>query len=330
MKKEVLVILVACFSASAFLGAKPSALRAEDVFITIGGGDLSGVYFPAGLAMAKIINSRRYDHGVRATVEATPASVFNLNAIAAGYLEFGLAQADKQYQAVSGLAEWAKKGPQEELRAVFSIHNESVTLVAAADAGIDTIMDLKGKRVNLGNPGSGQHRNAIDALEAVGIDPKRDILPQQVNAAEAPTLLEDNLIDAFFFTAGHPSRTMQEAISGRRKVKIIPIPGPAVDKLIADNKYYSKSAIPVKRLYPELGGPKEVATFGVLATLCTSSRVPAEVVYILTREVFENLDEFRRQHPAFADLTREGMLQGLSAPIHPGAVKYYKEVGLMR
>jgi len=330
MKRKIIVFFIACFAASMVFNAGSPELRAEDIFITIGSGDFSGVYFPVGLAMAKIINQKRDEYGIRATVESTPASVFNLNAIAAGYLEFGLAQADKQYQAVNGLAEWAKVGPQKELRAAFSLYNEAVTLVVAADAGIDTILDLKGKRVNLGNPGSGQHQNAIEALEAVGLDPKRDIFPQQVNASEAPVLLEDNRIDAFFCTVGHPSGTVQAAIYGRRKARIIPIAGPAVDKLIVAKKYYNKTAIPVGRIYPDLEGPVEVNTFGVLATLCTSSRVPEDVVYAVTKEVFENLEEFRRQHPALADLTREGMLKGLSAPIHPGALKYFKEVGLLK
>jgi TRAP transporter TAXI family solute receptor len=277
-----------------------------------------------------MINKKRGQYGIRATVEATPGSVFNLNAIMAGYMEFGLAQADKQYQAVNGLAEWTKRGPQRELRAVFSLHHESVVLVAAVDAGINTVADLKGKRVNLGNPGSGQHRNAIDALEALGLDPERDILPEKVKATEAPVLLQDNRIDAFFCTVGHPSETIQMALSGQRKIRIIPISGLGIDKLISDNKFYIKTTIPVQKLYPNLEDSMDVITFDVIATLCTSSRLPADLVYTVTKEIFENIDEFRRQHPALVDLTKEGMLEGLSAPLHPGALKYYKEAGLMK
>ena len=328
MKRKMKVIFVACFIASLLFNVGPSELQAEDVFITIGGGDFAGVYYPTGLAIASMINNKRHDYGIRATVEATPGSVFNLNAIMAGYLEFGLAQADKQYQAVNGLAEWAKKGSQKELRAVFSLHHESLTLVAAVDAGINTIADLKGKRVNLGNPGSGQHRNAIDAMEAEGLDPKRDILPQKVKASEAPALIQDNRIDAFFCTVGHPSETIQTALSGLRKVRIVPISGPGIDKLIADNKFYAKTKIPVQRLYPNLVDTMDVITLGVIATLCTSSRLPVDLVYTVTKEVLENLDGFRRRHPALVDLTKEGMLEGLSAPLHPGALKYYKKAGL--
>ena len=330
MKKKIIITVIACFVAGLIFHAGPAELQAETIFVTIGSGDFTGVYFPAGLTIAKMINQKHDQYGIRATVESTPGSVFNLNAIMAGYLEFGLAQADKQYQAVNGLAEWAKNGPQKELRAVFSIHHESVTLVASVDAGISTIADLRGKRVNLGNPASGQHRNAIDALKAVGLDPQRDIFPQEVKASEAPTLLIDNRIDAFFCTVGHPSETIQLASSGQRKVRIIPISGPGIDKLVADNQFYIKTTLPVQRLYPNLEDSIDVSTFGVIATLCTASRLPADLVYTVTKEVFENLDGFRRQHPALVDLTKQGMLEGLSAPLHPGALKYYKEAGLMK
>jgi len=328
MKIKMIITVIACFVAGLFSHTGAAELQTEPVFVTIGSGDFTGVYFPAGLTIAKMINQKRDQYGIRTTVEATPGSVFNLNAIMAGNIDFGLAQADKQYYAVNGLDEWVNKGPQKELRAVFSLHHESVTLVAAVDAGINSIDDLRGKRVNLGNPGSGQHRNAIDALEAVGLDPERDILPEKVKATEAPVLLIDNRIDAFFCTVGHPSETIQMALSGQRKVRIIPISGPAIDKLIADNKFYSKTTIPVQRLYPGLEDPMDVITFGVIATLCAASRLPADLVYTVTKEVFENLDHFRRQHPALADLTKEGMLEGLSAPLHPGALKYYKKAGL--
>ena len=326
----MIITVIACFVAGLILPAGSAELQAETTFVTNGSGDFTGVYFPPGLAIAKMINKKRGQYGIRATVEATPGSVFNLNAIMAGYMEFGLAQADKQYQAVNGLAEWTKRGPQRELRAVFSLHHESVVLVAAVDAGINTVADLKGKRVNLGNPGSGQHRNAIDALKAVGLDPKRDIFPQEVKAFKAPALLIDNRIDAFFCTVGHPSETIQMALSGQRKVRIIPISGPGIDKLISDNKFYIRTTIPVQKLYPNLEDSMDVITFGVIATLCTASRLPADLVYTVTKEVFENLDGFRRQHPALVDLTKEGMLEGLSAPLHPGALKYYKEAGLMK
>jgi hypothetical protein len=330
MKKKLIITFIACFITSGLFGALPDDLQAEEVFITIGGGDFSGVYFPTGLAISKMINQRRPEYHIRATVEATMGSTFNLNAMMAGHMDFGLAQSDIQYHAVTGMGNWSEKGPQKEVRAVFSIHHEPLTLVAAEDTGVQSIADLRGKRVSIGNPGFTQHRIVVDALEAAGLDPKRDISAQTAFASEAPTLLQDNRLDAYFFTVGHPSETIRRALSNERKARIVPISGPAIDKLVAAKKYYAKMPIQVQRFYPGLAGPSDqVATFGVLATLCTSSRIPEEVVYMLTKIVFENFDEFRRQHPSFADLAKEDMLKGLSAPLHPGALKYYKEAGLM-
>ena len=330
MKKRTAAFLVVCFVATCFLNIDPVELKAEDVFVTIGSGDLSGVYFPAGLAIAKIVNQKRSQYGIRATVESTPGSVFNLNAILAGYLEFGLAQADKQFQAVNGLTEWLERGPQQELRSVFSLHRETVTLVAAMDAAIAQIEDLKGKRVNIGNPGSGQHRNAIDVLEAAGLDPKKDMLLYEIEAFEAPELLLDHRIDAFFSTLGHPSETIQKALSGQRKAHIVPISSRIIDKLVGSSSFYTKTAIPVRTLYPVSENSADVISVGVAATLCTSSKMSAEVVYALAKEVFENLEMFRQQHPALHHLTKEGMLEGLSAPLHPGALRYFKETSLIK
>lgn len=330
MKAVTLNRILSILSASMIFCLMPAELQAETRFVTIGSGDISGVYYPTGLIIAKMINNKRQDYGVRATVESTPGSVFNVNAIAAGYIEFGLVQSDKQYQAVMGLAEWSQKGPQNDLRAVFSIHHESVNLVAAVDAGIESLSDLKRKRVNLGHPRAGQYRNAIDALESAGLNPDRDILSEKAKATEAPLLLQDNRIDAFFYTAGHPNETLAEAVSGSRKVRFIPLTGPGIDKLVASTTFYSKTSLAVEEFYQGAENSINVETFGIMATLCTSASVPDDVVYVITKELFDNFDHFKRQHPAHNGLTQAGMLQGLSAPLHPGALKYYKEAGLMQ
>jgi TRAP transporter TAXI family solute receptor len=311
-------------------GTMTVELRAETRFLTIGSGDVTGLYFPTGMIITKMINDKRDEYGVRASVESTPGSVFNVNAIMAGYLEFGLVQSDKQYHAFKGLAEWSKKGPQKNLRALFSIHHESVCLVSATDAGIKTINDLKGKRVNLGHPGSAMYMNAIETLESVGFKPYRDILPEEFKAEDAPRLLKDNRIDAFFCTFGHPNQILKEAASGSRKVRFISITGSDIDKLISDKNYYIKTTIPVREFYAGSENPVNVETFGVVATLCTSAKMPDDVVYFITKELFDNLDYFKRQHPAYARLTKKGMLRGLSAPLHPGALKYFKETGLVQ
>jgi len=330
MKKIAIFLALTILCLNAPVGRPLAALSAETTFVTIGSGDVSGVYYPTGLLLAERINERREELGIRATVESTRGSVFNVNAIMAGYLDFALVQSDIQYEAFRGLAEWASAGPQAELRSIASLHDESVCLVAAVDSGIHTMSDLKGKRVNLGNPGSGQHRNAIDALLSAGIDPGRDIVVTEVRAAEAPALLADDRIDAFFCTVGHPSETLAEAVSGPRKVRFIPIAGPGIDRLIAERGYYTKTVLPVTKFYRGSENGADVETFGVRATLCTSARVPDQVVYAVTKALFGDLDQFRRQVSAQAGLTRERMLEGLSAPLHPGAMKYLGETGPIR
>lgn len=325
MKKAFTFATTVLFASVLLTGIFTSVCFAKTTFVTIGTGGITGVYYPTGGAIAKMVNNKKKEYGIRATVESTGGSVFNINAVINGDLEFGIAQSDRQFQAAQGLAEWSKTGAKKDLRAVFSIHSELVTLVAATDAKIDTLSDLKGKRVNIGNPGSGQRQNAIDALTTLSIDIKKDLFAEGVKASEAPGLLQDNRIDAFFYTVGHPSGAFKEATAGARKVKFVPITG--IDDLIKKSPYYAKSYIPISH-YPNSANKEDVNTFGVKATLITSAKVSDEIVYAITKEVFDNFEDFKKLHPAYAVLTKESMLSGLSAPIHPGAIKYYKEVGL--
>ena len=300
----------------------------SQAFYTIGTGGVTGVYYPTGGAIARIVNKKKDELGMRLTVESTGGSVFNINAIMAGDLEFGVVQSDRQYQAFNGSpnSEW-DGNPQKDLRALFSIHPESVTLAAAVDTGVNSVMDLKGKRVNIGNPGSGQRQNSIDALTALGIDIDNDIQAESLKAAEAPGMLQDGRIDAFFYTVGHPSGAFKEATSGTRKVKFIEVNLP--DSFYEKFSYYAPSVVPVVGNYPGAANDADVASFGVKATFVTSAAIPEEHVYGLVKEIFEDFDNFKKLHPAYAVLTKQNMLQGLSAPLHPGALKYYKEAGLM-
>jgi TRAP transporter TAXI family solute receptor len=326
MKRIGLLTLIATICLALGLMVSPTPVVAKTTFVTIGTGGITGVYYPTGGAIARIVNKKRKEYGIRCTVESTGGSVFNVNAVMSGDLEFGVVQSDRQYQAMKGLAEWKDKGPQKDLRAVFTIHPESITLVAADDAGIKSINDLRGKRVNIGNPGSGQRQNSIDGLMNAGINYEKDLKAEGVKAAEAPGLLQDGRIDAFFYTVGHPSGAIKEATAGRRKVHFVPITG--VDKLLKKYPYYAKAHIPIK-LYPGATNTKDVSTFGVKATFVTSAKVPDRVVYAVTKEVFDNFESFKKLHPAYQVLTKQNMLEGMSAPIHPGAMKYYKEAGLM-
>jgi hypothetical protein len=325
MKKLLILSIALLFGIALFSGVTSGTAQAKTIFVTIGTGGITGVYYPTGGAIAKMVNQKRKQYGIRATVESTGGSVFNINAVLSGDLDFGICQSDRQYQAWNGLAEWKDKGPQKNLRAVFTIHPESVTLVAADDAGINSIQDLRGKRVNIGNPGSGQRQNSIDALANAGIDYEKDLTAESAKAAEAPGLLQDGRIDAFFYTVGHPSGAIKEATAGRRKVHFVPITG--LDKLLAKYPYYAKAYIPIK-FYPTATNKEDVPTFGVKATFVTSAKEPNKVVYSITKEVFDNFEAFKKLHPAYSVLTKKNMLEGMTAPIHPGAMKYFKEVGL--
>ncbi len=329
MKKLIVMTVAFVFGLSLFVGIGPfeeKAVAGKTTFVTIGTGGITGVYYPTGGAIAKMVNKKRKEYGIRATVESTGGSVFNINAIMSGDLEFGVAQSDRQYQAVQSIANWKDKGPQKDLRAVFSIHPETVDLIAAVDANINSLADLKGKRVNIGNIGSGYRKNAIDALVANGLDFNKDFHAESLKAAEAPGLIQDGRIDAAFYTVGHPSGYYKEATSGVRKVKFVPIEN--VDSLLAKYPYYAKAVTRVTELYPGAKNDANIPTFGVKATFVTSAKVPDNVVYAIVKEVFDNFESFKKLHPAYAGLTKQNMLEGLSAPFHPGALKYYKEVGL--
>jgi len=309
------------------LGATPFLLCRKQTFVTIGTGAVTGVFYPTGGAICRMVNNKSDTYGIKATVESTAGSVYNVNAVLNGDLEFGVVQSDRQYQAVHGLAEWSDKGKQTELRSVFSIHPEAVTLVASINSGIARVEDLVQKRVNLGNPGSGPLQNSRDVLEAFSLSEK-DIRSEYVKALEAPSLLQDERIDAFFYTVGHPSGNIKEATSGRVSVYIVPIRGPAVDQLIQKRPYYAKAIIP-RSLYPKAKNVEDIETLGVKATLVTSAHVGEDIVYAITKEVFSNLEEFKTLHPAYESLTKEKMVEGLSAPLHPGALRYFREIGLI-
>lgn len=326
MKRLGIMALALAFAAGCLLYlGQPAAAKTR--FVTIGTGGVTGVYYPTGGAIAKIVNKKRKQYGIRVTVESTGGSVFNVNAVMAGDLDFGVVQSDRQYQAWYGLAEW-KGHPQKKLRSVFSIHPETFFLVAAVDAGIKRYPDLKGKAVAVGNPGSGQRQNFIDILKEYGMSYKDFARAEGLKAAESPKMLQDGRVDAFIYTVGNPAGMIKEATAGRRKVRFIAVDEPQLQSLIKKYPYYVRAYIPI-HFYPLAANKKDVLTFAVKATFVTSIDVPNDIVYAITKEVFENFEDFKKLHKAYSTLTKKKMLEGLTAPIHPGAMKYYKEAGLM-
>jgi uncharacterized protein len=296
----------------------------EQTFITIGTGGVTGVYYPTGGAICRLVNKNRKETGVRCSVESTGGSVYNINTIRAGELEFGVAQSDWQYHAYNGTSKFKDQGPFKELRAVFSIHPEPFTVVARKDANIKTFADLKGKRVNIGNPGSGARGTTEVLVEALGWTMDDFALATELKASEQSAALCDNQIDAMVYTVGHPSGSIQEATTACDS-NLVNVQGPAVDKLIEDNAFYRSATIP-GGMYR--GNEDDTQTFGVGATMVSSTAIPADVVYVLVKSVFENFADFKKLHPAFANLKPEEMATaGLSAPLHEGAARYYKEQG---
>jgi TRAP transporter TAXI family solute receptor len=313
-------------AAAALLVGLPAA-QAQQKFITIGTGGVTGVYYAAGGAICRLVNKDRAKHGIRCSVESTGGSVFNINTIKAGELDMGVAQSDVQFNAAKGQGQFQKEGPFKELRAVMSLHPEPVTVVARKEANVKSFADFKGKRFNVGNPGSGTRASLEELIGAMGWKLSDFSLASELKADEHGPALCDGKIDGFFYLVGHPSANIQDptTVCG---AKLVSVTGPAVDKLVKEKPYYAKATIPAG-LYP--GNPQPTQTYGVLATFVSSSKVPAETIYAVVKAVFDNFDEFKKLHPALAVLEPKSMItDGLSAPLHDGAVKYYKEKGWVK
>lgn len=325
MRKLAVSSLAVALVAGAFsVSGAGTANSAE--FITIGTGGVTGVYYPTGGAICRLVNKSRKTHGVRCSVESTGGSVYNINTIRAGELDMGVAQSDWQYHAYNGSSKFKKKGAFKDLRAVFSVHPEPFTVVARKDSGIKNFMDLKGKRVNIGNPGSGQRGTMEVLMGALGWTKSTFKLASELKSSEQSKALCDNKVDAMVFTVGHPSGSIKEATTTCDTV-LVNVTGAAVDKLVKDNDFYRTATIP-GGMYR--GNPNDTMTFGVGATFVSSTKVPAKTVYEVVKAVFTNFNAFKKLHPAFGVLKKKEMIKdGLSAPLHDGAAKYYKEAGLM-
>ena len=314
-------------AAAALAGALLAApVQAQQKFVTIGTGGVTGVYYAAGGAICRLVNKDRAKHGIRCSVESTGGSVFNVNTIKAGELDLGFAQSDVQFNAVKGVNQF-KDGAVSDLRAVFAVHPEPFTVVTRKEANIAKFEDLKGKRFNVGNPGSGTRASMEELLTALGWTMKDFSLASELKADEHGPALCDGKIDGFYYAVGHPSANIQDPTTSCG-AKLVSLTGPAIDKLMEGKPYYAKATIPAG-LYPN--NPQATQTYGVLATVVASSKTPADTVYALTKAVFDNFDEFKKLHPALANLKPEEMVKnGLSAPLHEGALRYYQEKGWVK
>jgi hypothetical protein len=322
MKK--LSVIAAALALGATL-VSPAAV-AQQKFVTIGTGGVTGVYYAAGGAICRLMNKERAKHGIRCSVESTGGSVYNVNTIKGGELDFGVAQSDVQFNAVKGLAQFKDGGAHSDLRAVFSVYPEPLTVLARKEAGVTKFEDFKGKRFNVGNPGSGTRDTITTLMTAMGMKTSDFSLTSELKPDEHGAALCDNKIDGFGYVVGSPAANIQDPTT-TCGAKLVPVAGPAVEKLIKEFPYFAEATIP-GGMYPN--NPDPVKTFGVVASFVSSAKVPDDVVYAMVKAVFDNIDEFKKLHPAFANLDPKEMIKnGMSAPLHNGAVKYYKEKGWM-
>jgi TRAP transporter TAXI family solute receptor len=299
--------------------------QAQQKFITVGTGGVTGVYYAVGGAICRLMNKDRAATGIRCSVESTGGSVFNVNTIKSGDLDFGMSQSDVEYNAVKGAGQFKDKA-DADLRAVFSVHPEPFTVLARKEANIAKFDDFKGKRFNIGNPGSGTRSSMEELLTQMGWKTGDFALAAELKADEQGPALCDNKIDGFFYGVGHPSAAIQDPTTSCG-AKLVPLTGASVEALVKKYPYYSVATIP-GGMYA--GNPNPTTTYGVRALLVTSAKVPDATVYALVKGVFENFDEFKKLHPAFANLDPKEMVKaGITAPLHPGAAKYYKEKGWM-
>ena len=320
---KISIAISSCLLAA---GLFAGAAQAQQQFISIGTGGVTGVYYPTGGAICRLVNKGRKDHGIRCSAESTGGSIYNINTVRAGELEFGVAQSDWQYHAYNGTSKFEDQGKFEKLRAVFSVHPEPFSVLARADSGIKSFEDLKGKRVNVGNAGSGLRATAEVVMEAYGMTMDDFSVASELKGAEMSQALCDDKIDVMIYAVGHPAAAITE-VTNTCDVAFVDVTGPVIDKLIEDNSFYRKAAIPAG-MYK--GQTADNVTFGVGATFISSADVSDEVVYVVVKAVFDNFEDFKKLHPAFANLKEEEMIKdGLSAPLHDGAVKYYKERGWM-
>jgi len=334
MKKLSVSTLALAVAVGAFslAGTSPAEAKSKKTFISIGTGGPTGVYFVVGQSICRLVHKAAAEgrktgrkHGIRCSAPSTGGSNYNIGQIREGELDFGVAQSDWQFHAYNGSSKYKGKA-FKKLRAVFSVHPEPYHIIVGKGSGIKSWADLKGKRFNIGNPGSGQRGTTEVLMDKYGTKKSDFKIATELTSTEQSKALCDGKIDAYGYTVGVPNAGVSMATDGCG-ARIINLKTSVEKGLVNNNPFYAFATIP-KGTYKTT--VSDVTTFGVMATFVTSADVPERVVYEVTRAVFENLGDFRKLHPAFKNLDPKLMIKNaLSAPLHPGAAKYYKEKGWM-
>jgi len=320
-----------------FAFASESKAKEEFSFFRIGTGGIAGTYYPIGGLIAQWVSnppgSRPCDKGgscgvpgLVSVAQAANGSVANVKAVGNGDLESGFAQSDVTYWAYSGTEIFSKKDSIRNLRAIGSLYAESFHLVARKGSGIKSVRDLRGKRISLDEPGSGTLVDARIILEAYGLS-ESDLKPEYVKPDVAVEKIRNNQLDAFFIIAGYPTKSVKD-LAGTIGAEMIPIAGPAVEQVIKKYDFFSADVIPTG-VYAGVG---ETKTLSVKAIWVVDVNLDSELVYQVTKAVWNPKARilFDKGHPKALEITVETALEGIGIPLHPGAKRYYREIGLLK
>lgn len=301
----------------------PTSAYAESRIVSLGTGGFTGLYYPAGGALCRLVNLTREQHGIRCAVRSTPGSVTNLRQVTDGTLDLGIAEAGQLFNAVNGRGKFAKPDPQ--LRTLISLYPEYISVLSRTDSGINSFADLYNKRINIGKEGSSQRITLAMLMAARNWQLGDFAEVHQLEPADQAKALCENRIDATLYVVGHPSGAIKEALRdcdsqlvslSLRDIETLTTTNPHYHPLSLRGDYYDDSQ-------------QDVTTAGVNATLFTRADLPDEVAYAMVKSLFSQFERFRRMHPAFVDLSVENMVKpSLAAPMHPGAERYFREAGL--
>lgn len=309
-----------------FLVSLSLSAESKTQYLSIGTGGVTGVYYPTGGAICYLANQIK-ETDYHCEIKSTPGSIYNIEGIRSGELTLGVLQSDWQYHAYEGTGRYKKIGKFPELRSLFSVHAEPFTVLARADSNINSFEDLKGKRVNIGAPRSGQRATMEMLLDLYQWQNKDFKSVLQLTPSEQAKALCDDKVDAIIYVVGHPNSSIKEA-SGACQTKLVNVSGDKIDTLTEQRSYYQKTII-LGGMYR--GSDEDTLTFGVGAVVTTTSALSEVVAYLLVKSVFENHNEFIQLHPAFKHLKKQAMVtNSITAPLHKGAIRYYKEVGLIK
>lgn len=288
---------------------------AKFIFLT---GSPGGVYYPAGKQLTASIN-QAHIKDFQLEVKTSPGSVFNINSITGKTAQFALVQIDKFYQATNGLGEWKLKGPQKDLRVIANFHLESIALVTLKESGISSLQDLKGKKVNIGNPGSGQRSNALAVIKAAGLNWQSDIQAISKKAESAHRDLLDGKIDAYFHTVGHPCNFIKESQSS---IKLVPITG--IKKWDKGHAIFKTTQITTTE-YPHILGNKNIPTYGMYSVLITHKDTDDQAIYNFTSWILNNVKKLKNFHPAWQKIDKNSLLEQNKSLFHPAVLKLKKD-----